>query len=243
VRALVITNLGHVLDAETGADLAQLVGGEGRNEANWGSGFVAAAGDLVFKTWGGDCSPPPCQAWQLAATGSGAIEVEARPSIPFSNSHGPFALSDRVLVLGGKGGQRLLDPRTGREIGTVPGGTASIAGSRLILATNLVGGNGREREDQMCLASFAVVDVSDPAQPRVLAKQSLLGSAAAPVDVADACFPEVARDPKLKLLTIGGYHGVAGEFGVRLGGVTCHGSRLYILSNTHLYCIAEGGKS
>lgn len=239
VRALIISNKGAVLDAETGRELARLTGGAGRNEGQWGSGFVAGSGDLVFKTWGGDCSAPPAEVWQLKSAAPDKVEVTARPSIPFSNSHGPFALSDKALILGGKGGCWTIDPRTGKESGRVPGGTAAIAGKVLIQASNQVGDNGRNRQDRMCLASFTITDISDPAKPKVLSDKNLLGTSDMPVDIMDTYFPAIAKNPELKKLTVAGYHGVGCTFGVRLGGVTAHGSRLYIQSNSHLYCIGE----
>jgi hypothetical protein len=91
----------------------------------------------------------------------------------------------------------------------------------------------------MCLANFTVTDIADPTKPKVVAKQNLLGSAAMPTDIMDTFFPAIAKDPELKVLALGGYHGVAPGFGVYMAGVTAQGSRLYILSQSHLYCVGE----
>jgi hypothetical protein len=238
VRALLITNQGAVLDAETGATLIdKLPSASEKLHGLWGSGFVASTGDLVFKTFGGDCSPPPCESWQIKPTGNG-IEALLRPAIPFSNGHGPWAMSPQVLVLAGKGGCHLISPITGQVLGTVgKKGTATIAGNTLILAEELVNPNGRERKDRVCLCAFTTIDISDPAKPKVISDKSLLGSAAMPTDITDTYFPAIAKNPDLKALTLGGYHGVAPGFGVYMAGVTAHGNRLFIQSQSHLYCI------
>ena len=235
-RALIISNKGAVVDAETGRELvAKLPGLTGKNQGLWGSGYIGHAGDLVFKTYGGDCSPPPCENWQLKVTGPDQVEAVARPAMPFSNSHGPFAISDQVLVMAGK----LIDPATAQVLGAVPAGTTSIVGKYLVIAGDLNNANGRDRQDRLCLAKFTIVDIANPAQPKVVSKDNYLGSSAMPVDIADTYFPGVVKNPDLKALTLGGYHGVASGFGVMLSGVTAHGNRLYILSQSHLYCMGE----
>lgn len=240
VRALIVTNQGAVLDAETGATLVEkLAGSTEKNQGLWGSGFLTSIGDVVFKTYGGDCSPPPCESWQIKTTGTG-IEAVVRPLLSFSNSHAPFALSDQVLVLRGKNGISLINPADGQVLSNIQAsGNATIAGKTLIFANELVNTNGRERKDRMCLCSFTTVDISDPTKPRVISDKSLLGSAAMPADIADMYFPAIAKNADLKALTLGGYHGVAPGFGVYMAGVTAHGSRLYIQSQSHLYAIGE----
>jgi outer membrane protein assembly factor BamB len=244
VRALVITNKGAVLDAETGKTyISKLPGLTGPNQGLWGSGFISGTGDLIFKTWGGDCSAPPCETWQLKVTGPDTVEAIQRAPIMASNSHASFALSDTTLVLN----RRLVDPSTGgwqtgktdRKAVDVAGGTSAIAGKYLIQATDTAGDSARTRADRMALATFTLVDISDPANPRALPGVNLLGGADMPPDILDKFFPATAADPALKVHTLGCYHGLPSWFGVRMGGVTAHGNRLFILSNSHLYCIGE----
>jgi len=90
----------------------------------------------------------------------------------------------------------------------------------------------------MCLKSFSVFDISDPQQPKRLSDGNLLGGPEMPSDIADVYFPEF-KHPDLKQFALGCYHGLTSGFGVQTSGVTAHGSRLYIKSNTHLYCIGE----
>jgi outer membrane protein assembly factor BamB len=234
-RALIVSNKGAVLEAETGkVFIEKLPGLGGRNEGLWGSGYIGSIGDLVLKTWGGDCSPPPCESWQLKVTGN-EVTATARPSFAFPTSHGPWAISDRVMVGAGK----LVDPTTGQVLATVPRGTPSIAGKYLVIAEDLNHANGRDRQDRLCLAKFSIVDVTEPTKPVTVSQNNYLGTAAMPVDIADTFFPAVAKNPELKALTLGGYHGVASVFGVMMSGVTAHGDRLFILSQTHLYCVGS----
>jgi outer membrane protein assembly factor BamB len=243
-RAYIVTNKGAVLDAETGSELvAKLPSPAGKNQGLWGSGFIAGSGDLVFKTWGGDCSAPPCESWQLKPVGTDTLEAVERPPIPFSNSHGPFALSDKALAMGSV----LLDPRTGarltgktdRKSPDVPNGTTTIAGNYLIQTTDLTGSWHRSRPDALALALFTIVDISDLAKPKVVSSNNLLGSDAMPPDIVDTYFPEVGKNPAWKGHLLGCYKGLPWWFGVRMSGVSAHGARLYILSSSHLYCIGE----
>lgn len=234
IRALIVSNKGAVIDAETGKELAEkLPGGGERNEGSWGSGYIGSSGSLVFKTWGGDCTAPPCENWELKLTGPETLEIVTRPMIPFSNSHGPFAVSAQALVLQGK----LIDPVSAKVLADVPKGTTSIVGTHMVIANDLVNANGRNRQDRMCLASFTIVDIADPANPTVVSRDNILGSAAMPADIMDKYFPSIASSPDLKALTLGGYHGVSAVFGVFMSGVTAHGDQLYIQSQSHLYCI------
>jgi hypothetical protein len=90
----------------------------------------------------------------------------------------------------------------------------------------------------MALEVFDVLDLSDPAKPKVVQEGNLLGGAEMAKDIADKWFPGFDT-PELKRFALGCYRGISGEFGVRTSGVTAHDSRLYIKSNTHLYCIGE----
>jgi hypothetical protein len=140
-------------------------------------------------------------------------------------------------------GTTLVDAATGKERSELPrafrGGVATLAGNLLILARNDVDAvNARMREDRMTIASFAVFDVSDPARPRLVSDRNLLGNADMPRDIADKYFPDF-RKPDLKIFALGCYRGLGSYFGVRTGGVTAHGARLFIQSQTHLYCIGE----
>jgi hypothetical protein len=137
------------------------------------------------------------------------------------------------------GAGKLVDPTTGQVLATVPRGTPSIAGKYLVIAEDLNNANGRDRQDRLCLAKFSIVDVTAPTKPVTVSQNNYLGTAAMPVDIADTFFPAVAKNPDLKALTLGGYHGVTSVFGVMMSGVTAHGSRLYLLSQSHLYCIGE----
>jgi hypothetical protein len=240
VRALVVGNQGAVLDAETGAVLVQLpssVGGD--RPGQWGSGFVTGVGTRLYKAFGADNFTPPADCWTLwfadgkLVAGNGFV-TEVRGS-----AHNPFAASDKTIAIGG----HLLDPATGKVQAKWPGRGAAptLAGNRLITKEDYGASalRGRTWPDRMALAIFTVTDVTDTAQPAVLSKTpNLLGDAALPSDIADLYFPEL-KNPELKQWCLGCYRGMGSGFGVDISGVTCHGGRIYLKSQTHLYCIGE----
>jgi len=239
-RAVVVTNKGGVLDAETGATLVQLptfAGADARYDKrdNWRAGFVTGVAGRVYRASAGDNYGPPTSIWPLRFDGE-KLAVEEGFVSEGKAGQGPFVLSDRLAVLGAL----LVDAATGKKIAALPGmlknGAPALAGNHLIVARS--DGDQREREDRMVLAKFAVFDVSDPAKPKLVSDRNLLGGAGLPSDIADKYFPEFRR-PEMKQFAIGGYLGIGGYFGVRTSGVTAHGRRLYIQSQTHLYCVGE----
>lgn len=243
VRGAVVTNKGAILDAETGATLAQLpeAAGEG-NSGIWQAGYVCYAGGRIARGSAGDNYSPPVSVWPVGLAGE-MLRVETGFVADAKAGQSPFVYSDRFGVCGGS---VLFDAATGARTAELPrppgragrpGGTATLAGDLLIIAhEDVEADNMRIREDRMALLSFSVFDVSDPGKPRLVSSGNLLGSTDCPADIADRYFPEFAK-PQWKIFALGCYRGLASHFGVRTGGVTAHGSRLYVKSQTHLYCI------
>jgi len=154
------------------------------------------------------------------------------------SSHGPFALSDKIASWG----RTICDPGTGRKLAEIAGsGNHAICGTKLVVAADAAADRlrGRTRDDRMCLKQFWVYDVADPARPKLLSEGNLIGGPETPTDIADTYFPEFHK-PQLKKFGLGCYHGIGAGFGgAETSAVTAHGGRIYIKSNTHLYCIGE----
>jgi hypothetical protein len=235
LKGVVVGARGTLVDAETGAALGFLP-----SDAKCrGAGFQAAAGNVVANCSGGDNYNPEGELTALSwkdgkLTVAPLIKTEGRGA-----GQAPFVLTDRFFIYG----RGVVDIQTGKLVYNTQGkgsgfGAGSLAGKFLIVQTSHCGENGRTREDLMCLMSFRVFDMSDPLNPKEISKNNLVGDASLPKDIADVHFPEFAK-PEFKQHSLGSYRGISSHFGVRLGGVTCHGSRIYFASNMHLYCIGE----
>jgi hypothetical protein len=234
IRAVIVGNMGGVIDAETGAVVGQFpqcVGATPENPAKndyWGSGFVAYLDQRIYKSWGGDCTAPPTNVWPVAWSAEGTMTISAGFKTKDKGaSHNPFALSSATLVAG----MTLVDPATGQTQAALDrsNGAPTLAGKFLIQATGI----GKR------MASFPVWDLSDPTKPRRLGGVNLLGDEKAlPKDIADLYFTAL-RHPESKQWCLGTYLGINDGFGVQVSGVTCSGSRIYLKSQTHLYAIGE----
>ena len=244
VKAVIVTNEGAIVDAETGKTLIDKLPNVPGVRGVWGAGFLCATGNRIIMSEAGDNYSPPFAAWELKVMGDGGVVATAQPTIPLRKGQAPFALSDRVLMGTSRNGglHCLADPHTGVTISTVPftgSGTAAIAGNTLVMTNEEVNPDGRTRLDRMNLLAAATFDITDPVSPRVLSSRCLLGTDALPVDILDTYFPNVAKNPDLKIMLLGGYHGIAPGFGVYMAGATASGDKLFILSQTHFYCIGS----
>ncbi len=237
-RTVVINNKGGVVDAETGDFYGQLTNHVDPDDDSpgWGSGFIAWAGGRLYKGYGCDGPAPPVQVWPLRLEGKKLVSEGGFEASLARPAHHPFAVSDSLLVTR----TMISDAATGlplAAIGREDGGTPGVVGKYLIYAEEEFGDNARMREDRLSLATFRVVDVSDPMRPRPVSRHNLLGSGDLPRDVADKYFPRIGKEPDLKIHALGAYRGIAANFGERTSGVTALGDRLFIRSTTHLYCI------
>jgi hypothetical protein len=239
-RAVVVSNLGTVLDPETGATLAQLpkAAGPGNPKGHWQTGHMLGIGDRLLRGAGSDAGATPISVWPMRFVG-GKLEVNEGFIIPARSDQGSFAAGERITVVGGT----MFDWATGQPRAQLPrevGSDTTLVGNRLIAPQGHSDVEMR-REDLLTVANFTVFDVTDPASPRPLSNRSRLGGPQTPADVADKYFSEF-RKPELKRFGLGGYLGIGAYFGHRVGGLTAHGERLFIRSQTHLYCIGPAVK-
>jgi outer membrane protein assembly factor BamB len=239
-RAVVVSNLGKVLDPETGATLAQLpkTAGPGNAKGHWQTGHMLGIGDRLLRGAASDGGPTPISVWPLRFVG-GKLEVNEGFTIPARSDQGAFSANDRVTVVSGK----LFDLATGQPRAQLP---REVSTDTTLVGNWLISPQGHSevemrREDIMSIANFTVIDVTDPAAPRPLSNRSRLGGPQTPADIADKYFPEF-RKPELKRFALGGYLGLGAFFGHRVGGLTAQGERLFIRSQTHLYCIGPAVK-
>jgi hypothetical protein len=138
-------------------------------------------------------------------------------------------------------GNAVFDAVSGRRLSTVPAvrgfndyNGMVIAGRYLIAPSDQIEPYGRNRDDHKAMRSFVVVDLGDPARPKVVARNNLLGYADPPADIIVSAYLK-DFDP---YSFAGCYKGTASCFSM-MGGPVPHGNRLLIQSTAYLYCIGE----
>jgi hypothetical protein len=131
-------------------------------------------------------------------------------------------------------GSTLYDATTGMKVGSLTGALdfPVVAGHYLIGMTDYTGPDGRGRTDNKAMARFVVVDVQDPAKPKVVSDKNLLGFAEPPSDIfIEQYYKDI--DP---FQFVGCYAGAASNFS-RMGCPVAVGNRLLIQTPAFLYCI------
>jgi hypothetical protein len=205
---------------------------------------MASVGDLLMGSAGADGTRGLTDPWRIAVQGD-RIVATPLPRIGPGASEASFAFSDTAMVLG----RRIVDPKTLERANRSTkaehdgiGGSPVLAGKYLFCWSGPVGsgdGFGRNRQDRLNECRYDIHDLADPANPKPVSSNNMIGDSAMPPDIMDKHFPEMARNPDLKLATIGGYYGLGGFFGLRVVGPVFHGNRIYIQSVSSLYCIGE----
>jgi hypothetical protein len=135
---------------------------------------------------------------------------------------------------GGDGGS-LYDATTGKVVGSLKSMGLNfpvVAGHYLIGQAEGTGAGGRGRSDNKAMARFVVVDVQDPAKPKVVSDRNLLGFAEPPSDI----FIEQYYKDFDPFQFVGCYAGAASNFS-RMGCPVAVGKRLLIQTPAFLYCI------
>jgi hypothetical protein len=251
-KALLVSNMGNLIDPETGASLGQLpktVVGNDHKADGWGSGFLASRSGTLYKGWGGDCGAPPINAWPLSLGPDGKVVIAPGYPCPAGSSHGPFAVSDRLLV-----STNFIDPSTGQVLPAFQGkeksprprlGTSSIAGRHLLSSS---ASNPHQTKDRfipvgspaMAQLTTVVWDVADPAAPKKVGENMLTVTGFTP-DISAKHFPKAPELYPLTGLSVGhcNYQGIGFNFAVDTSGLTAIGSRIYVHSPAHLICLGE----
>ncbi|MFP4107243.1 MAG: PQQ-binding-like beta-propeller repeat protein [Phycisphaerae bacterium] len=151
----------------------------------------------------------------------------------------PSACSPAVVI--DARNQAIVDPATGKMVAKYPirGDSVIIAG-RFAISGSPGMGTGfvkRGRVDGWATMNFSVIDISDPARPKVVSTDNLLVSRELPADLSfDRFLTPHGLDKKP---IAGAYTTILAHFGCANSGPVPHGNRLFIQSATHLYCIGK----
>ncbi len=157
---------------------------------------------------------------------------------PWANQHEFPTVFDKYWFRnwGGDGGT-LYDATTGKVVGSLKSmGVyfSVVAGHYLIGMAEHTGSSGRERSDNKAMARFVIVDVKDPANPKVVSDKNWLGFAEPPSDIfIEQYYKDI--DP---FQFVGCYAGAVSQF-MRMGGPIAVGKRLLIPTPAFMYCIGE----
>jgi hypothetical protein len=188
------------------------------------------------KSTSGPTEPSACYRIKMTGPDSAAGELvyECEKDILIKMNF-PTATATHFFSMNGG----IYDRSTGAKIGTMPvrvGQNSVIAGNYLITQGEGSDPYGRKREDNLATSSWRVLDISDPARPRLVNRGlNLLGYKDPPADyIVKTYLSEF--DP---FVFAGCYRGTPSYFGTDLAGVVPHGNKLLIQSSAFLYCIGE----
>jgi hypothetical protein len=199
-------------------------------------------GDMVTWTSIADTGGGPSCCYRLKAVGADAVSAEEvyvlgkddkKARINYGGAGFPTMLGSLLV-----GGGAVYDAGSGRKLSTV--GPFVTDNGMVIAGRYLIGSPGdsspwnRNRDDHKTMARFMVVDLSDPAKPKVVARNNLLGYADPPADIIVSTY---FKDFDPNSFT-GMGKGAASYFAL-MGGPVPHGNRLFIQSSAFLYCIGE----
>jgi hypothetical protein len=204
---------------------------------------MAVLGDQVTWTSASDTGGGPSCSYRLKFTGADAVaaeqvfvlgETEKKDRI-FYNQHDFPTVAGKAWLYGNK----LFDATTGNPVGNIPAerfSCAVVAGRYLIAPADAGLANepyGRPRDDRKAMLRYVVVDLSDPAKPKVVSSRNLLGYADPPPDLIIKNYLS-EFDP----YEFAGCYKGSQSFFAMMSGPVPHGNRLYIQSSAYLYCIA-----
>jgi hypothetical protein len=229
------TTAGNVYRASDGRMLCKLGVGMCGSEA--GGASVVGSGDLVYY-WTGGNGGGPAVCFQLVPVGADALEAKKVWEIAGRNEGSSRILLNGVLVKPAEG--LVLEAATGAKLTTMYDGKrfpvdnwpSSIVAGRYLITANNTDGYGRLREDGLLVVPFGVVDLADPKAPKTVTVQNYLGGLNKPR------FPEMeALLPDLYAQPYWSNYGLPSQFGS--GSWFASGNRLFLRSESHLYCIGD----
>ncbi len=200
--------------------------------------------DVVMFASGSDIGGGDNGAYRLQWTGPDSVAAQElflkkdRKDKPWGNQHEFPTVFGKYWFKGhGGDGGCLYDATTGEKVGFLKSMGLNfpvVAGHYLIGMAEGTGANGRERSDNKAMTRFVVVDVKDPANPKVVSDKNLLGFAEPPSDIyIEQYYKDI--DP---FQFVGCYKGAASNFS-RMGCPVAAGNKLLIQTPAFLYCIGE----
>jgi hypothetical protein len=155
---------------------------------------------------------------------------------PWANQHEFPTVFGKYWFASGPGASVLFDATTGEKVGLFKCQVnfPVVAGHYLIGMAEYPGPANRGRSDNKAMARFVVVDVQDPANPKVVSDKNWLGFAEPPSDIfIEQYYKDI--DP---FQFVGTYAGAVSQF-MRMGCPVAVGKRLLIQTPAFLYCIGE----
>ncbi len=238
-----------------GVQVVRAADGKGLGPLCDGTGYGAGPhfmGDVFVTAFSVDGGDRPDPVVRLRATGPDTVAAETLHNLQTVGEGRKKGLDSRPFAFtpwGLFGGRRdvVMDPVAGRALGTLNlaypdrtrGLSATVAGHYLILPLECRGVEfaGRGRLDNWALMRFAVIDVANPAAPKVLSADNVLGGPEMPAAISFDRFLAPHDLPKRRLL--GAYKTILAHFGAVNAGVIPHGDMLFVQSATYLYGLGE----
>ncbi len=236
LRAIVVTGLGHVVDAETGQSLEPLPAEEhGRHD--WGAGFACILNGHLYKGFGSDQNNPPVMMIPARFNTQRRLEYGKWIATEMRTGQGPFALSDKVLAQG-----KVIDAQTGKLLADLGRPTSAIIAGRYLMLASFPE-NKKQDGNEMLALTVNLYDLADPAKPKPAGSNIIQARGYTP-DISGKYFPRFAAEPALRRWGALGtdsstYQGIGFYYAIRTSGLTAHGGRLYLNSPSWLYCLGE----
>jgi hypothetical protein len=188
-------------------------------------------------------------AWPLSLGPDGKVVIAAGYPCPPGNSHGPFALSDRLLV-----SANFIDPTTGKVLPAFQGkgkgpnprlGISSLAGRYLLSSSPTDPQQTKNRwpkagSPAVAQLTTVVWDLADATAPKKVGENVLTVAGFTP-DISAKHFPKAAELYPTAEMSVGhcNYQGIGFSFAVDTSGLTAIGKRIYLHSPAHLICLGE----
>ncbi len=155
---------------------------------------------------------------------------------PWANQAQFPTVFDKYWLSSGPGASIWYDATTGERVGLFKCEVyfPVVAGHYLIGMAEHTGSENRGRSDNKAMARFVIVDVKDPANPKMVSDKNWLGFAEPPSDIfIEQYYKDI--DP---FQFVGCYAGAVSQF-MRMGGPIAVGKRLLIPTPAFMYCIGE----
>ena len=202
--------------------------------------LLGVVDDVVMFTSASDTRGGDNSAYRLQWTGPDRVTAQSLFVTTKEGGNRPWGNQHEFPTVFGKYWfyrSTLFDATTGEKVGALkcpPLEFPVVAGNYLIGMAEGTGSGGRGRGDNKAMARFVVVDVKDPANPKVVSDRNLLGFAEPPSDVfIEQYYKDI--DP---FQFVGSYAGAASNFS-RMGCLVAIGKRLLLQTPAFLYCIGE----
>ncbi len=242
-EAYIVTSQCSIIRARDGKPVGEVDYGN-----QYGGGApVAGVGDTILKCANGDGWSRPFKAFQLVRTGPDTVIAKLLWEAKASGGYETRIMTPSATYLCSRRGEDVVDTRTGKKLLDSRGFGRSfhlLAGNMLIARDggqrDPLGSHWSDRrEDGKVMIDFETWDVSDPAHPKKLSGQNVLGGENQPrMPSVEKYLPNLWPHPEF-------YNAKGGKPAHMVHTDTCtfpQGNRLFIRTVSHLYCIGDPEK-